>query len=136
MDNLDHAVENNNWKYPHNKVIICGAREVGNESCREAIDEFLSHLKKNCVIVHGGCKGVDIIVDMYSRKRGLPVIVYPAEWDKHGKAAGYIRNKRMLLEEKPDLVIAFHPALDKSKGTKHMIETANKANYRTMCIKI
>lgn len=54
--------------------------------------------------------------------------MFPADWDKYGRAAGPIRNKQMLeyiLEENP-IVAAFWDG--KSRGTKNMIDQASKAD--------
>jgi hypothetical protein len=51
-------------------------------------------------------------------------VVFPAEWKKYGNAAGPIRNARMLNEGVPDVVIAFHENIHKSKGTKNMMDQA------------
>lgn len=40
--------------------------------------------------------------------------------------AGPIRNKQMLLEERPDKVVAFHNDLSKSRGTADMLRQAEK----------
>ena len=48
---------------------------------------------------------------------------YPADWDRHGKAAGPIRNQRMI-DTGVDLVVAFHDDLEHSKGTGHMVKIA------------
>lgn len=53
---------------------------------------------------------------------------FPADWETFGKAAGPIRNKRMLYEGKPDVVWAFHDDLYKSRGTSDMIARAKKAD--------
>lgn len=52
----------------------------------------------------------------------MSVLEFPADWKKYGRAAGPIRNTEMLVKGKPDLVIAFHYNLDRSKGTKDMIQ--------------
>lgn len=52
---------------------------------------------------------------------------YPALWELQGKAAGPMRNTRMLVDGKPDVVIAFHNNLENSKGTKHMVNIAKRA---------
>lgn len=52
---------------------------------------------------------------------------YPADWEKHGKAAGPIRNQQMLTEGKPDIVVAFSDNLSNSKGTADMCRRAHKA---------
>jgi len=57
-----------------------------------------------------------------------------AEWDKYGKSAGYKRNEQMAIYAKEDngVLIAFHNG---SKGTKHMIDLANKHGLRVFVIK-
>jgi predicted Rossmann-fold nucleotide-binding protein len=51
---------------------------------------------------------------------------YPADWTKHGKSAGFVRNKQMLEEGKPDVVIAFPGGT----GTAMMIKLVEEANKR------
>jgi hypothetical protein len=51
---------------------------------------------------------------------------YPADWQKHGRAAGPIRNKQMLEEGKPDLVVAFSEQ-PITKGTQNMVDLAKAA---------
>ena len=58
----------------------------------------------------------------------IPVKEYPADWQKHGRAAGPIRNQQMLDEGKPDLVVAF----DGGRGTADMIARAEKAGVRVV----
>ncbi len=58
---------------------------------------------------------------------GLTVLPFAAEWKKYGLAAGPIRNKKMLVEGKPDYVVAFTRNLTTSKGTKNMVLQSRKA---------
>ena len=60
--------------------------------------------------------------------------VFSAEWHKHGKAAGPIRNT-LMLQQKPDLVVAFHDDIDSSKGTANMVKKARKANIEVRVLK-
>jgi len=62
---------------------------------------------------------------------GFPVSTYPADWAQHGRAAGPIRNQRMLTQGKPDLVVAFHDNLEHSKGTKNMLKQATEKGVPT-----
>lgn len=59
--------------------------------------------------------------------RHIPPAHYPADWNRYGRAAGPIRNRQMLVEGQPDLVVAFHNSLATSKGTRNMVEQARKA---------
>lgn len=78
-------------------------------------------------IIHGGTQGADTLGGQAASSLGLPVQIVKAEWSLYHKAAGPIRNQKML-ELNPDKVLAFHDNLDLSKGTKHMILIANKAD--------
>lgn len=61
------------------------------------------------------------------------IIPFPAEWEKYGKSAGPIRNRQML-DENPDLVIAFHDDIESSKGTKDCIKEAEKRGIEVQLI--
>ena len=58
-------------------------------------------------------------------KHGAWVHVIPADWKKHGRAAGPIRNQQMLDEGKADVVVALWDG--KSRGTLDMIQRATEA---------
>jgi hypothetical protein len=103
------------------RVLICGSRDW---KYPEVIDAFVKSLPKTTIIIEGECRGADIQARMSAIKYGLEVERYPANWKKYGKSAGVIRNKEMLEKGKPDLVVAFHENLKKSKGTKNMIAQA------------
>lgn len=72
------------------------------------------------VFITGGARGADRNAEIWAEQRGYPVRVYPADWDKHGKKAGPIRNQEMLDKEDPDLVVAFPGG----SGTANMISKA------------
>lgn len=77
-------------------------------------------------------KGLDQIAKGVWTRAGGIVLGYPADWDRHGKAAGPIRNKFMVTHEEPDLCIGF-PWFDsfsspsKRSGTKDCMEKADAA---------
>lgn len=82
-------------------------------------------------VIVGDAKGVDDLVYVLAKEKGFKVNVanngerYKAHWNEHGRAAGVLRNIEMLNLQ-PDMVIAFHPDLDKSKGTRHCVNEAKK----------
>lgn len=113
------------------KVIIAGGRDfVAESSHLERIDYLLSN-KTEVEMVTGTAKGADQIPYYYNVWEGTPIKEFPADWDKHGKAAGYIRNKEMA--EYADALIAFWDG--KSKGTKHMIDLAEANGLLVRVIK-
>jgi hypothetical protein len=73
-------------------------------------------------IISGGAAGADTIAERYAKERGWPFRVFPADWQKWGKAAGIIRNRDIVRNA--DQVIAFWDG--KSRGTAHTIETAKR----------
>ena len=113
-------------------VLICGSRSWDDP---EAIAAELDLLPSNTTIVHGGCPtGADAMADALARARGLTVRVFPADWRTHGPNAGPIRNNQMLREGQPDLVLAFARDLNRSTGTRHMVNQARRARVATRVI--
>lgn len=74
-------------------------------------------------LIVGGAKGADQFAEDWAVVHWVQYSVYTADWNKHGKAAGYIRNRQMLEEGKPDLVIAFPGG----NGTADMVAQARAA---------
>lgn len=104
----------------HLRVIIAGGRNYHNyDTVVEAINECQFPIAS---IVSGGAKGVDALGEQYASNMNLPLQVYYPDWDKHGRAAGPIRNRKMA--ENADALIAIWDG--ESRGTKNMIETAKK----------
>jgi hypothetical protein len=112
-------------------IIICGSRNWKNF---RIIEEFILHLPKGTVIIEGDCRGADRIAGYLGRKYGYEVIPVAADWFQYGKAAGPIRNQKMLDDYHPDCVVAFHNNLKYSKGTKDMVERAKKAGIEVQVI--
>lgn len=87
-------------------------------------DALRGYRKHNPVIVHGAARGVDSIAGDCALALGYTVHPHPANWSEYHKAAGPIRNTEMLVQEKPDLVLAFHDDIVNSKGTRNMVNQA------------
>jgi YspA, cpYpsA-related SLOG family len=102
------------------RVLVTGGR---NYSDRSAVDRVLDsiHMERGIsVLIHGGAAGADELASEWAYDSGIVESAFPANWDKHGRAAGPIRNKQMLVEGKPDLVVAFPGG----KGTQNMVRQA------------
>lgn len=105
------------------KVLICGDRAWNNYW---AIYDVMYRLDRSSIIIHGAAKGADTMAGVIAKNLGFKKIVaVPADWEKYGRAAGPIRNKKMLDME-PDLVLAFHNDIQNSKGTLNMVTIAKK----------
>lgn len=103
------------------RVLVCGGRDFNDES---AVMNELLRLEEErgpfSLVMHGAATGADTIADKWARFERIAIRAYPANWKKHGKAAGPIRNQRMIDDGKPDLVIAFPGG----RGTADMINRA------------
>lgn len=100
------------------KVLICGSRGISDPAVvSQAIEE--SGLRPT-QIISGGARGVDRLAAGYAAAKGIEFVEYPAEWDKYGKRAGFLRNYVMVGAA--DAVIAVWDG--SSPGTKHSIEYA------------
>lgn len=104
------------------KYLICGDR---NWRDPWLIYYFLVRLDKDIIIMHGDAPGADSIAGAIASQLGFEVFAFPAQWDKYGRAAGPIRN-RLMLDQEPDKVIAFHNDIENSKGTKDCVEETKK----------
>lgn len=109
------------------KVIIAGSRGFSNyKLLREQCNKFLREKRKtsNIIVVSGHARGADLLGEKYAQDEGFTLEIYPAQWKKLGKQAGYRRNEQMA--EVADALIAFWDG--SSKGTKHMIDIMNEKN--------
>lgn len=107
------------------KLIIAGSRDFKNyELLCERCDEFLIPHRNDIAItiVSGGARGADGLGEKYAREMNYKLMVFPANWNQHGKKAGVIRNEEMA--KCADALIAFWDG--ESRGTKNMIGLAKR----------
>jgi hypothetical protein len=115
------------------KIIVAGGRDLEKYElvCR-ALDKVLSSFYSKgdeVIIVSGKAKGADRLGEVYANNHNLEVEEYPADWEKNGKSAGFIRNS--LMANNAEYLVAFWDG--KSKGTKMMI---NLAGERGLSIRV
>ena len=107
------------------KVVVAGCRYYDDYSeAKEYIDLCLADIKNenDIIIVSGGAKGADTLGERYAKENDFKIEKYPANWEKYGKSAGPMRNKKMA--QSSDMVICFWDG--ESRGTRSMIEYANE----------
>ncbi len=107
------------------KVIITGGRNYNNP---ELVQRALRVIGATHV-VHGGCSGADSIADDWARRNNVKISLYPADWDKNGRAAGPIRNHQMLKDNTDAACLL---AFAGGNGTKHCVETAKSLRILVM----
>lgn len=106
------------------RILICGSRDFSN---RKLIEAVMRGFPSDTVIIQGGSSGADALAKEIAKALHLVCVEYPADWNKHGKAAGPIRNTKMLKEGKPNTVYAFYEDYGNSSGTRDMVTKAEKA---------
>lgn len=133
------------------RILVCGGREFGSlllpaweisEAERTKIVNKAEFEKQLCFrvlnaakqkydiecIIQGGAKGADRLGRVWAYENNIRCEEYRADWDRDKKAAGPIRNQRMLDEAKPTLVVAFPGG----SGTRDMVTRARKAGVKVI----
>ena len=109
------------------RILVCGGRNFND---RALMARTLAEFKPASVldasehiIIHGDASGADRLADEWADCFGVRKRVFPADWRRWGRAAGPIRNARMIQDGWPDLVIAFPGG----SGTADMVRQARAA---------
>lgn len=113
------------------RVIVCGGRDFDNQ---QLVNETLDRIHAERPIKHlwhGNARGADTCAHYWCYRPGknkpVPCHAVPADWKKHGKAAGPKRNQAMLGQG-IDLVVAFPGG----RGTADMVRRAKKAGVEVI----
>lgn len=105
------------------RVLVCGGRDYTD---RKTLYRILDGAHKTwgiSCIIHGNARGADTLAAEWAKSRGVPDDPYPADWTRHGKAAGPIRNQEMITKGRPDIAFSFPGG----KGTADMRKRLKKA---------
>lgn len=108
------------------RLLVSGSREWDQPEIIQMVltQAWIEH-GDDLVIVHGDCpRGADRIARDWARREGVADEPHPADWNKHGKAAGHIRNKEMV-DTKPDVGIFF--IRGESRGTRGCLRLTKEA---------
>lgn len=133
------------------RVLVCGGRKFGivcpdtppdrieaERSRAEAERRILAvalspylHDLGTHTIIHGAAPGADSVAARWAERHGVPTLPFPADWKRHGKAAGPKRNARMIAEGRPDIVIAFAGG----RGTRDCVDRSRAAGIDVVEVK-
>jgi hypothetical protein len=131
------------------RILVCGSRDWTNAdiiwTTLDGFYEKSQRLSKPLTLIHGACNtkldtranktlgiGADAIAEKWALMMGDKNVFcnpYPAPWGTFGRKAGFIRNRQMLTEGKPDIVLGFMN--QESPGTKMMLNFAKNAGVKT-----
>lgn len=114
------------------RVLVCGGRDFNDYNLLSSylVELFVKSLlvPKDVTIISGHARGADKLGEQFAKANNCKLLIFPADWDKHKKAAGHIRNQQMIDEGKPDLVVAFPGG----RGTQDMIKRAKKHGIKVI----
>jgi hypothetical protein len=128
------------------RVLVCGGRDYYDAVRAYTVLDHYHVQRPFSIVIHGAAKGADNLAAEWATTRFVQAIPFPAAWDdlttqpcvtryrRDGKPynvlAGGIRNTRMLVEGKPELVIAFPGG----SGTADMIRKSRMARVPVLVI--
>lgn len=107
------------------RVLVCGGRDFKDRVGLFATLDEVNAAAISCII-EGGARGADTFARQWAKERNVAFVEFRADWAKHGKLAGFVRNSQMLEMGKPDLVVAFPGG----RGTANMVMKAKRAGVR------
>jgi hypothetical protein len=105
------------------RVLVCGGRNYLDANFLFATLDRMHASRRITEVITGGASGADTLAIEWAKARDIPFQIFFAAWHEHGRGAGPIRNRQMLEEGWPDLVIAFPGG----HGTAGMVKLAQKA---------
>jgi YspA, cpYpsA-related SLOG family len=110
--------------------LICGGRDFADAEGMALVMTRIIAIKAGWPsrLVHGAARGADLLAADWAKHSGIEEIAMPADWEREGKVAGFLRNQRMLDEAKPILVIAFPGG----NGTRDMIRRSKAAGVEVI----
>jgi hypothetical protein len=128
------------------RLIIAGSRSITSyEDVKKSIETSLREWglsPKDITEVVSGHAGftkvdgkwlpnVDRLGERWAKENGIAVRLFPADWDRHGKRAGHMRNQdmaRFLADNGGGYLVVVWDGV--SKGSYSMIEYGNKYNLK------
>lgn len=128
------------------RLIVCGGRDYADKDRIDRILTLVKTVRGISLLIEGGCRrydrkkalklqSADYLAHLWAVRNNIETVTVEADWLTLGKAAGPIRNKRMLDEFSPDAVVAFPTWWGKppqmSAGTGNMVDQA-----RAACVKV
>lgn len=109
------------------RVLVTGSRTWSDTTViREALERIWD---PDTILVTGACpQGADLLAEQCWTRWGGQVERHPADWGRHGRAAGFRRNQQMI-DTQPDQCLAF--IRGHSRGATHCTRAAHRAGIPT-----
>jgi len=112
------------------KTIVAGSRDgVTLKIVENAMQDAPFEITE---VVSGTARGADRFGEIIAKKYNLPLHRFPANWNKYGRRAGYLRNVEMAMNAEALVAIQYN----NSRGTEHMINIAKDKGLRIFVYKV
>jgi hypothetical protein len=98
------------------EVIVTGGRDYSDKVTLNSVLDLIDP----DVVIQGGASGADKLAKEWAESHEKTCFTHEADWNRHGKAAGPIRNREMLKEYSSATVVAFRGG----KGTADCVMAA------------
>ncbi len=106
------------------RVLVCGGRDFGDLIFVWNTLDTIHAKREFSALIHGGARGADSHAKAWARYRGIFRLKFLPDYKRYSKeVAPFMRNQRMLVEGKPDLVVAFAGG----NGTADMVKRSRSA---------
>jgi hypothetical protein len=102
------------------RLLVCGGRLFSDVTLMSFVLRCYHVVDPIVMMAHGGAPGADTLAGEWAARHKIETHVFRADWTKHGKQAGPIRNRQMLAEFAPTHVLAFQGG----RGTADMLRAA------------
>lgn len=111
------------------RLVIAGSRDFNDyELLNKVLSPFVNQID---VVVSGTARGADRLGERFAREHNIKLIRFKADWEFYGRSAGYVRNEKMAIYC-TDVCVFWD---GESRGTKHMMDLADKYGKPKMVIK-
>lgn len=112
-------------------ILVTGSRNFDDGSLMENALLNIAQGHVDVEVIHGGARGADTLAQKIADFHGWTCTAFPAEWNVYGKAAGHIRNQKMV-NYGPDVAIAF--PVGTSRGTRDCVRRARKGGIPVVVV--
>lgn len=110
------------------RVLICAGRHyTDSRRCRQVLEAF-QRLHPVRVVIHGGSQFLGAQIEDWAQEIGADLVRYPPNWQLHGKHAERLRNRFMLADSRPDIVLA----LPGGDDTEELLAQARTQGIQTL----
>ena len=112
-------------------VLVCGGRDFTNKTAAFEVLDLIDKHTGISTVIQGEARGADTLGRQWAEERKRVIESFPADWEKHGKSAGYRRNTQMIerliswRDLGYDIGVVVFPG---GKGTQHTLDLATKHN--------